>query len=1607
MKDYKLFLCHTILTRDIAEEKDEIEHQITSDNINESFITILKNLITDGRPLNLNDLKTLFEACDLKELLNIGQFKILCDINQDGQIDIRDLIALKDKLTNQNSTVELPKQTFTHITHRRVLEIGASTNLSSGRAYNIEFYTKIDGTHELTFELPQIYFDETVGDNVHNPLVDYIGNKAQLELEIEGKSYFMTLNIRTEEKQGGGTVTYRYECTDTFIEELSKNGYGIVFSDDIEGNGLGTIHEFSNYVVAGTEWIYDEEKTGTLYEYEKGHKWDSDKQVYVEVRTPIPVHKVKYVPELKRYCDELKYFRKQPKILNGTDTETYHKVYAYEDTVQISTDSLKNFLYNAKDFVDPVGWVNYIIDLVIPDGGQTKSRADEGTKKTPCFIESVIKSISNIIKNDDEKTSAEFYLEVDPAPEKSEGIFKRFLMNEASQGANNVIMAGQPYVFKWEKAESSEKVNIDRIQIFSEDPRKNTSDYFIEEKNDEKEVIGMDLGNASYEFSPTGGFAPGIYYVIKTDKDIKTPFIVFTLNSNEKLVVKDFQLFPVISPALDKDGNIITTQEKMDNVDIQKTKEEHIKNIQILKNGDIYNPSSVFNQTRDTGSLVDNVGKIISTILKIDNAIEEQVAKLTAFSYKTRRYFIRDNYKSDEYGVETKIKERLFGDTVTYVSLLPELGQNGDGKITAQISLKGYYEALNTKFVPIGENENEIPWEKTFIHCDSHKKLEPNITIKNIKPEKDDPGESSKKFTISIPVGNGTQYIQAYETTIYLVLSEMKYYQYYSIDVNENTGTKWDYAFYDEGYNDKRRTLSLEKSNRFNIIQELAELFRVWPVFEMYRDEKGETIKKFWFKEKCINQNFSGFHEGINIESLSRTIDTNNIVTKMYVEDQENSYAEDGFVTIRTAESNPWGENYYYDFRYYVNQELVDGDIIETDKEQLYQNVKPLNIRIRELNEDIINAKSRANDLKAKLETLAMSILSTIKEIFTVGSISLGSISINGAYDFVTQVSSIISGAGGIAAIGAMGVAAAATQLLPAIGTALGAMLGIYDARDLIEAIIEKVSQFIKLGTLVAEAALVAAALLILQGYIEKWSKEVDEKQKRKKYLIQEFENKYSQFIKEGVWADSSYIENEKYYLDSLDVMDTSAMPQTEWSISVIEGSFTEDLEGFKFEVGDQTALVDKDFLTKSNNGQYIDVLITGIRTCLDQPVNDVIEVRNYLTSFEDIFQRISAATQTLELKEQVYDKASYFTVDGQVDETILQKSLKENALVLSNASDNSYILDNKGLFLQSIDNPTKKLRVIADGIFISNSTDVSGNENWVTGITADGINASMLTTGEINTSVIKIFTGGMPAFTWTNLGITAYKPSSAKAGYATSDFTRFDNFGIYSVKDKDIFTYTDNKPWFEGLDRDICINNIIENSMVSITDYGFHLNVQKGKGSITLGYFDDNKQNYGLRINDLDGKIVVQLQNDGENKISNWTINETSLSFSKSDSTTSESGEFHIRVPQYDSWDSYRQDFILEYKIKMPYLDVQGEFLQGVLNALGLTENLKIDATVGFKGNGGLVSSKFYFLDPLVGLNPFSAGLPALYSMGGRLFFYTGSQLKQVDFVSAFDPPW
>lgn len=1236
------------------------------------------------------------------------------------------------------------KQELKSISNRRVCEIGSANSKTSGQAYDVTFKTNINGTHELSFSIPRYSFDEDTGSNSLNPLVELVVNKSYLELIFnEGleneKVYFFVVNER-EDRDEDDVISYSYSCSDAYIEELSKTGYGLNFSNEVDGNGFGTIHELAEQVVKGTDWKYEKEKTGTLFEYTTDVKYNETQKRYDETNKLVPVHPVKFIPEVEQYCYELEIFR--------PIGEKYQRFYCYDTTEQVSNTTVRNILYNSKDFLDVSGWTYYTSNaqqsFTAPAGSLI---ADKVTKK-----------------DDAGNETNEYLLKLKSFTSDQWS----YLLNTTAAANNTILKAQTPYLFNYnifKEDNSIEDYSIVNLRIYDRNP------YQFAGSNIEPIYESKGTPGASWVKS-------GEYGCFKLSQSVTNPYFVFglgNLGQDQVIKFKDFSIFEVKG----------------------HTEEETL---------------ALYSVCAD-GKVLEEFTDQYQTPAKPDN--------FQVFTQKETKYFTRDNYYYEKIDGIWEEKSSQGG------SLVDE----EDDKVT-------YYEF------------KDVNNEKNFV-------------LKN--------GEMIAHVPLKVISSDNFPTENIDTSLIYSIKG--KYYQYYHLERESDgaVGDDWDYALLGSGANDKRRTLSIEKSNRYNILQELCNLFKVWIIFEVKRGENDKLEKSFYFKENCIKENFSGFHKGVNLFSFSRNMISDEIVTKMYVEDQENSYTEDGFVTIRRTSRNlnPMRENYIYNFSYYKNNKLLNESLIDTDLKNLIEYVG-------NCNNTILDLTDKNSSLAIDISTLN----STLKSLSTcISSATERETSRQADYENYRDNMS--------------------TEDLEAI------------KRDLDRYAKIKI-QYEK------QKAEIENKLNGINGIQVQYNANQDLitlNQTNKEKAIKDFETKYSQYIKEGVWSDSSYVDNDTYYIDAEKVSKTSSIPKTEWSITVLDGSISEELQDYQFEVGDQTILVDNDFFGVENdaeNNYTFQVLISEIEEKLDNPVENRITVRNYLTSFEDLYERVSAATQTLELNEQTYNKAAYFTNDGQIDKDILQATLEKNQLVLANASDNSYSLDSNGLQFQSLLNPAKKIRILADGIFLSNSSS-KGEVEWKTGITADGINASLITSGEIDTAKIKIFSGGSPSFLWDSLGITAYKNKyeleKGQLVKKTDDqgFIRFDQFGLYFVESmvngkEDFFYNGDGIPWWKThLNKDNGPEEHIQkNSKFSLTKLGLNLRFSSKDingnlaGEIRLGYgqngTDIDYSRYGLYITNGTNERVVALQSNGKNEIAGWKIEKDRISWENKENGANQS---------------------------------------------------------------------------------------------------------------------
>lgn len=760
------------------------------------------------------------------------------------------------------------------------------------------------------------------------------------------------------------------------------------------------------------------------------------------------------------------------------------------------------------------------------------------------------------------------------------------------------------------------------------------------------------------------------------------------------------------------------------------------------------------------------------------------------------------------------------------------------------------------------------------------------------------------------------------------------YYSYYDqLNVYENPiphiyrdTTPWNY--YTEKYGaeakayEKVRSITAKESNRFNLIQELCELFECWARFTIDRNpDTGEILldencrQRKWvsFHEYVGKQNFVGFRYGTNLKSIKRTLDSNGAISKIIVKNNSNEFAKNGFCSISKAEKNPSGENAIYNFDYYVGQKLLSFQEVNQDLNApkanvqgylaLYDRLKELNIQAQSLTEKLSGivteiaewestyttykssydaAETDWADQKAALQELTKL---TEADFIPAYQVYNNEKHINPEGDIIWRFYETTSSNG---------------EDEPTEGKTKFVRTTWWD-NDEAEKILVAMfrDQAIKQDhKAIYENAQIQKTRLVeerdnLQANLESI--------KAKKIKInKEFYKKYSRFIQEGSWISEDYIDDDLYYIDALSTLYTSSRPKVTYTIETIELSALEEYKNFVFSIGDKTFVEDEEFFGWSHDGtnrKYREeVIVSEITTELDSPENNKIKVQNYKTQFEDLFQRVAAVTAQVEFSTGEYKRGSQIIEkDGTIAVDVLQNSINNNEIVLQNINDQSVIIDKNGITITDMYRPNEQIRLVSGGIFLT----TTGGAPWIAGITARGINASCLTTGTINASKINITMGGIASFRWDEKGITAYR--SSDSGISNSTFVRFDQYGLYGIekqsnfdaskqtnpmahiKQNASFGLTWNDFWLkssgvEGYteiskDNDFqIVRTVTENEVqrdLPIIQIG-RLKTEKKEGEEEEG--ENDKQYYGLRINKINEKdgvynsvIVMETTSSGE----------------------------------------------------------------------------------------------------------------------------------------------
>ena len=571
------------------------------------------------------------------------------------------------------------------------------------------------------------------------------------------------------------------------------------------------------------------------------------------------------------------------------------------------------------------------------------------------------------------------------------------------------------------------------------------------------------------------------------------------------------------------------------------------------------------------------------------------------------------------------------------------------------------------------------------------------------------------------------------------------------------------------------RSLSTKQSNYFNNIQSLCEKFECWAEFDIQHDSTGKTTSKTLRLHKYVGQdNFVGIRYGINLKNVNRTLDSKSIVSRLIVADNVNEFANNGFCSIGRAPMNFTGENVIYDFSYFINNDLLNKSQLES---VLYGDAQLLTLTPEKEVWERIDVEN-INQYYSKLHILNKEIA---RQSEIVSNYSNSLVQANAYYQVVDaglqqsqeQLIELTEEFREVAQFSYQEITSKERKEIVQNSTKLTGLLA--SISDLLITKKEYETNRPK-------------ALADKNAYEKQYSDSydiLDEIAKKKQTLNALFIKTFGRFIQEGTWSGKDYIDDNKYFSDAQVVLKDSTLPKVSYTFSIIDVSGLEGYELYKLKLGDKTWAEDPEFFGYDSNGNPYreEITVTEVIRNLDSPNKNSVKVQNYRNQFQDLFQKITATTQQVQYNEGSWNKAASFTdASADTQAKFLQDALNSAELEIGNRANQTVITDKFGITATDPTKPSEKLRITSGAIMFSDSSE-DGTEVWRSAITAKGVNANLITAGQINTNLVQVMSGDRPTFQWNQYGINAYSFQEHEAAITDVNrgrAVRFDHYGLY-----------------------------------------------------------------------------------------------------------------------------------------------------------------------------------------------------------------------------------
>ena len=557
-----------------------------------------------------------------------------------------------------------------------------------------------------------------------------------------------------------------------------------------------------------------------------------------------------------------------------------------------------------------------------------------------------------------------------------------------------------------------------------------------------------------------------------------------------------------------------------------------------------------------------------------------------------------------------------------------------------------------------------------------------------------------------------------------------------------------------DGKTEKVRSLKSDgKAGAYQLITDICNLFNAYPVF----DGNAKTVNIYALNNKGRLYEMT---MGKDIESLTVTYNSDDIITRLYVEGE---YSDDGYVGIDDV--NPTGLTYLMNFDYYKEIGLFTDDHQDA-LDLYYSEMKKAIDVIRSVAGDINTKENNLNKLWGQINYVFYPVSNgAITKKIIGGTVTAEQLEITEGNEIVIIPSdkkyrTVTAGANGSlslttddlyaikfiskpsAEIGAKEVAIEAKEkLIENLKNRITDSISDEKKADINKQIASYESEIndLYVGTELETGLydqMTSAAELVLE--LNALSSQREAALTSQENVEVNFAISMGDLLKDGYWNNSNYTVGQEVFLyeDAVEVINQMSKPDVSYSVSrvslsgVLGHSVTDLDQNSKIRVYDPDLGV--------NDFAYI----SGITAYLDKPENDTVEISNEdltLTglTLDSILSRITKLADLIDQKNSLYDRSEAISKDGSIFMDRLEGQINVQKNQLSSSTSNWYTDQNGNLVFESASGKSAMM-LCGEGFMIAYGRTANGDWNWRTFGTGEGFTADAIITGYLSADRIE-----------------------------------------------------------------------------------------------------------------------------------------------------------------------------------------------------------------------------------------------------------------------------